>query len=55
MRWDNALWLLSSGDVRPERDRALAGVVGDFQRERSARMIVPYLDGINAMPVRAFA
>ena len=42
-------------EIGAELDAALAAVIGDLQRQRRARVVVPDLDGIDAMPVRALA
>src|SRR5262249_43722287 len=54
---DNALRALAGGEIRPERealDRAVPAHRG-LKQHRSARIPVPDLDRIDAVPVRALA
>ena len=45
----------AGGEIGAEPDAALAAVIGDLQGQRAAGVIVPDLDRVDAMPVRALA
>src|SRR5271168_1691412 len=49
------LRLFAGGQIAAEPDHAPAVAIGDLQTQRSARVIMPDLDRIDAVPVRAFA
>src|SRR6185437_7876107 len=46
---------LARGEIGAERDAAPSAVVGDLQGQRVAGIIMPDLDRIDAVPVRALA
>ncbi len=55
-RRHDGLGPFAGGDVGTELDRVRRAIlIGDLQIERAAGVIVPDLDGIDAMPVRAVA
>src|SRR4030081_2276763 len=51
MRRDNSLRRFTGGEIGAKLHAALSIVVSDLQRQRIARVIMPDLDGIDAMPV----
>ena len=55
MRRHDRLRHFAGGEIGSEPEAALAAVIGDLQGQRAAGVIVPDLDGIDAMPVRALA
>src|SRR4029079_8061819 len=55
VRRHDRLRLFAACEIRTELYAALAIVASDLQRQRCARIIVPDLHGIDAMPVRALA
>src|SRR3569832_684943 len=55
VRRHDRLWRLAGGKIRPEPHAARAVAVRNPQGQCIAGMVVPYLDGIDAMPVRTLA
>src|SRR6185437_3399648 len=55
VRRHDSLRHFAGGEIGAERNAASSGIVGDLERQRIAGVIVPDLDRINAVPVRAFA
>src|SRR4029078_11051355 len=55
VRRHDRLGLLAGRKVRPELETPLPVIVSDLQRQRASRVIVPDLDGVDAVPVRTLA
>src|SRR3977135_3148959 len=51
----NRLRYVACDEIRTQPDAALAAVIGNLQGQRAAGVIMPDLDRIDAMPMRALA
>src|ERR1700754_430098 len=51
----DGLWHFAGGKIRAESNAMMAAVIRNQQRQRTSRVIMPDLDRIDAVPMRAFA
>jgi hypothetical protein len=55
VRRDDGLRHFARGEIGAEPDGALVPVIGNLQAQRVARVVMPGLDRIDAVPMRALA